>query len=47
MKLYESDKVELKEIYISKEIVSFANTNGEIIYNGVQDSKEIIGVDKL
>ena len=48
MKLYESETVELKEIYTSdlkKEIVAFANTNGGTIYIGVQDSGEISGVD--
>ncbi|MFA9466717.1 MAG: RNA-binding domain-containing protein [Velocimicrobium sp.] len=48
MKLYESETVELKEIYttdLKKEIVAFANTSGGTIYIGVQDSGEIIGVD--
>lgn len=48
MNFYESQTVELKEIYTSdlkKEIVAFANTNGGIIYIGVQDSGEIIGVE--
>lgn len=48
MRLYETETVELKEIYTSdlkKEIIAFANTNGGIIYIGVQDSGEIIGVD--
>lgn len=48
MGLYESETVELKEIYTSdlkKEIVAFANTNGGTIYIGVQDSGKIIGVD--
>ncbi|AMJ41574.1 RNA-binding domain-containing protein [Anaerotignum propionicum] len=48
MKLYESETVELKEIYTSdlkKEIVAFANTYGGTIYIGVQDSGHIIGVD--
>lgn len=48
MRLYESETVELKEIYTSdlkKEIISFANTNGGTIYIGVRDSGEIIGVD--
>lgn len=48
MRLYESETVELKEIYTSnlkKEIVAFANTNGGTIYIGIQDSGEIIGVD--
>ncbi len=50
MKLYESETVELKEIYTSdlkKEIVAFANANGGTIYIGVQDSGEIIGVDNV
>lgn len=48
MRLYESETVELKEIYTSdlkKEIVAFANTNGGTIYIGIQDSGKIIGVD--
>ncbi len=48
MKLYESETVELKEIYtpdIEKEIVAFANTNGGTIYIGVHDSGEIVGLD--
>lgn len=48
MQLYESETVELKEIYTSdlrKEIVAFANTNGGIIYIGVQGNGDIIGVD--
>ena len=48
MMLYESETVELKEIYTSdlrKEIVAFANTNGGIIYVGVQDNGEIIGLN--
>ena len=48
MRLYESETVELKEIYTSdlkKEIVAFANTNGGTIYIGVQDNGEIIGVN--
>lgn len=48
MKLYESETVELKEIYtadLKKEIVAFANTNGGTIYIGVQDSGEIVGID--
>lgn len=38
MELYESEIIELKEIYttdLKKEIVSFANTNGGTIYIGV------------
>lgn len=48
MKLYESETLELKEIYtadLKKEIVAFANTNGGTIYIGVRDNGEIIGVD--
>lgn len=50
MKLYESETVELKGIYTSdlkKEIVAFANTNGGIIYIGVQDDGEIMGLDNV
>lgn len=48
MRFYESETVELKEIYTSdlrKEIVAFINTSGGTIYIGVRDSGEIIGVD--
>lgn len=48
MNLYESETVELKQVYtpdLKKEIVAFANTNGGTIYIGVQDSGEIIGLD--
>lgn len=47
MNLYESETVELKEMYtpdIKKEIVAFANTNGGTIYVGVQDNGEIVGL---
>ena len=48
MDLYESEVVELKEIYtpdLKKEIISFANTNGGTILIGVQDNGNIIGID--
>lgn len=48
MKLYESETIELKEIYttdLKKEIVAFANTIGGTIYIGVNDSGEIVGLD--
>jgi len=48
MRMYESETVELKGIYtpdLKKEIVAFANTNGGMIYIGVQDNGEIIGLD--
>lgn len=44
----ESDKVELKSIVtdeIKKEIISFANTSGGIIYIGISDDGKVIGVD--
>ena len=47
MRLYESEIVELKEIYtpdLKKEVVAFANTNGGTIYIGVRDNGEIIGI---
>ena len=48
MSLYESESVELKEVYtpeVKKEVVAFANTNGGTIYIGVQDNGGIIGLD--
>ena len=48
MKFDESETIELKEIYTSgirKEIVAFANTKGGIIYIGVSDRGEIVGID--
>lgn len=48
MKLFESETVELKQVYTSdlkKEIVAFANANGGTIYIGVDDSGEIAGLD--
>lgn len=48
MNLYESESVELKEIYTSdlkKEIVAFANTSGGAIFIGVQDNGTIIGLE--
>ena len=48
MKFHESETIELKETYTSgirKEIVAFANTKGGIIYIGVSDRGEIVGID--
>lgn len=48
MRMYESETIELKEIYtpdLKKEVVAFANTNGGTIYIGVQDNGEIMGLD--
>jgi ATP-dependent DNA helicase RecG len=47
MRMYESETIELKEIYTSdlkKEVVAFANSRGGIIYIGVQDNGEITGL---
>lgn len=48
MKFDESETIEFKEIYTSgirKEIVALANTKGGIIYIGVSDRGEIVGID--
>lgn len=48
MDLFESESVELKEIYVAdlkKEIVAFANTSGGIIYIGVKDNGEVAGLN--
>ncbi len=48
MRMHESETIELKEIYapdLKKEVVAFANANGGIIYIGVQDNGEILGLD--
>ena len=48
MELCESETVELKEIYtpdLKKKIIAFVNTRIGIIYIGVQDSIEIVGLD--
>jgi len=48
MKLLESETVELKEIYVAdlkKDIIAFANSNGGVIYVGVNDNGDIIGID--
>ena len=46
----ESETLELKEKYtdtITKEIVSFLNSNGGTILIGVKDNGIVIGVDKI
>ncbi|MFR9538492.1 MAG: RNA-binding domain-containing protein, partial [Rikenellaceae bacterium] len=46
----ENERVELKEIYIpeiKKEVIAFANTYGGIVYIGVTDSGEVVGVDNV
>lgn len=48
MEYIESETIELKEIVtekIKKEIVAFANSNGGVIYVGISDNGEIVGVD--
>lgn len=48
MDLFESETVELKEVYVTdlkKEIIAFANTNGGTIYIGVKDNGEVIGLN--
>jgi len=50
MRMYESETIELKEIYtpdMKKEVVAFANTNGGTIYIGVQDNGDITGLDNV
>lgn len=45
---YESETIELKEKYtpnITRELVSFLNTNGGQIYIGITDKGEIVGID--
>ncbi len=47
MRFQESETVELKQEYsesIRKDIIAFANTNGGVMYIGVSDSGETVGV---
>ena len=48
MKYQESETVELKSVVvddIKKEIIAFANSDGGILYIGVRDDGEVIGLD--
>ena len=48
MEYIESETIELKEIVtekIKKEIIAFANSDGGIIYVGISDNGEIVGVE--
>jgi ATP-dependent DNA helicase RecG len=48
MKYFETETIELKETLtndIKKEIVAFANTNGGIIYIGISDDGDVLGVE--
>lgn len=50
MEFKETEKVELKEIYVAdikKEAVAFCNTTGGIIYIGVADNGNIVGVENI
>ena len=50
MKYIETEQMELKRIYnesFEKEVVSFLNTNGGIIYLGVNDDGTIHGISDL
>ena len=43
----ESEKVELKECFVEKikhEILAFLNSNGGVIYVGVKDNGEVLGI---
>ncbi|HHX30007.1 MAG TPA: ATP-binding protein [Clostridiaceae bacterium] len=47
MKLQASESVELKAEYtpaVKKEVVAFANSKGSVVYIGVADDGEVIGV---
>lgn len=48
MKAYENVDLEFKEIYVSdikKEVIAFANTQGGILYVGVQKDGTVVGVE--
>ena len=50
MKYIETEKIELKEKYadsIIKDIEAFLNTDGGVIYVGVKDNGEVVGVENL
>ena len=50
MKYFETEKVELKERIndqLAKEIEAFLNTDGGVIYIGVADDGQIVGIDQL
>ena len=45
---YENFDREFKEIYVSdikKSVLAFANTEGGVLYIGVNDNGEVVGVD--
>ncbi|MBS7528590.1 putative DNA binding domain-containing protein [Fusibacter paucivorans] len=48
MDIYESESIELKEVYtpeVKKEVVAFANKNGGTIYIGIKDNGKITGLE--
>ena len=50
MNFTESEKTELKEIYtsdIKKEVIAFANTTGGVIYVGIADNGDIVGINNI
>lgn len=50
MKYYESETVELKEVFtddIKKEVIAMANSYGGVLYIGVSDDGEIVGIDDV
>ena len=49
---YESERIEYKlqmvdDIYIYKEVIAFANTDGGVIYIGIDDNGNLIGIDNV
>lgn len=50
MKYVETEKVELKKVLnetFEKEVVAFLNTDGGVIYIGVEDDGSICGIDNI
>ena len=50
MKRYEDIDLEFKEAYVSdtkKEIIAFANTEGGVLYIGIQKDGTVVGVDNV
>ena len=47
---YESEKIEFKETFVSeiyKEVIAFANTDGGVIFVGVDDSGNRVGIEDV
>ena len=48
MRMQETNQIELKEMFVpelNKDVVAFANTDGGVIYIGISDDGEFIGVE--